>query len=104
MTPAGKILELGPKRPDGTLAAAAPGISSTAGKGEFPWLDQQVAKSGRTTGLTCGSVSALDLDVNVDYFRDCAETRPYLTKTFTGQLAVSGNAFTRCGRLRGAGR
>lgn len=95
--PAGKILELGPKRPDGTLAAAAPGISSTAGKGEFPWLDQQVAKSGRTTGLTCGSVSALDLDVNVDYFRDCAETRPYLTKTFTGQLAVSGNAFTDAG-------
>ena len=95
--PAGRILELGPKRPDGTLAAAAPGISSTAGKGELSWLSQQVAKSGRTTGLTCGSVSALDLDVHVDYFRDCAETRPYLTKTFTGQLAVSGNAFTDAG-------
>ncbi len=95
--PSGRILELGLRRPDGTLAAAAPGISSTGGKGEAAWLDQQVAKSGRTTGLTCGSVSALDLDVNVDYFRDCAETRPYLTKTFTGQLAISGNTFSDAG-------
>jgi hypothetical protein len=41
-----------------------------------------VAKSGRTTGLTCGGISAIDLDVKVDYYLDCAETRPYLTKTF----------------------
>jgi hypothetical protein len=56
-----------------------------------------VAKSGRTTGLTCASVSALDLDVNVDYYKDCAETKPYLTKTFTHQLAVSGNQFSDAG-------
>ena len=95
--PAGSILELGARQPDGTLAAAPPGISSTGGKGESAWLDLKVAKSGRTTGLTCGGVSALDLDVKVDYFLDCAETKPYLTKTFTHQLAVSGNQFSDAG-------
>ena len=57
----------------------------------------RVAKSGRTTGLTCGRVSAVDLDVAVDYYRDCAETRPYFTKTFTNQIAVSGDRFGDAG-------
>jgi len=95
--PSGSILELGVRQLDGTLAAAPPGISSTNGKGETASLDLKVAKSGRTTGLTCGSVLALDLDVTVDYFHDCAETRPYLTKTFSGQLGLSGNAFSDAG-------
>jgi hypothetical protein len=93
----GSILEFGTRQPDGTLAAAPPGISSTGGKGETAWLNQTVAKSGRTTGLTCAAVSALDVDISVDYYRDCAETRPYLTKTFTHQLAVSGNQFSDAG-------
>jgi len=95
--PSGSILELGARLPDGTLAAAPPGVSSTGGKGETAALGQIVAKSGRTTGLTCAAVSALSLDVNVDYYRDCAETKPYLTKTYTNQLAVSGNQFTDAG-------
>ena len=94
---AGRIMELGGKRADGALAAAAPGISSSGGKGEGAWLDQKVAKSGRTTGLTCGGVSAIDLDVTVDYYLDCAETKPYLSKTFTHQIGVSGNQFSDAG-------
>ena len=93
----GSILELGMHQADGSLAAAPPGISSTNGKGENATLQLHVAKSGRTTGLTCGKVTALDLDVSVDYYRDCAETRPYLTKIFTGQIAVSGDRFSDAG-------
>ena len=93
----GSILELGSRQADGTLAAAPPGISSTGGRGETASINQQVAKSGRTTGLTCGGISALDLDVTVDYYLDCAETRPYLTKTFTHQLGLSGNQFSDAG-------
>jgi hypothetical protein len=93
----GSILELGTRQADGTLSAAPPGISSTGGKGETATLDLTVAKSGRTTGLTCASVSALDVDVKVDYYRDCAETKPYLTKSYTNQLAVSGNQFSDAG-------
>ena len=93
----GSILELGARQADGTLAAAPPGVSSTGGKGENARLELTVAKSGRTTGLTCASVSALNLDVRVDYFQDCAETRPYLTKTFTNQIAISGNRISDAG-------
>ncbi len=93
----GNILELGGRQADGTLAAAPPGTSSTGGKGEAATLDMTVAKSGRTTGLTCASVSALDVDVNVDYYLDCAETKPYLTKSYTNQLAISGNQFSDAG-------
>lgn len=95
--PAGRILELGGREQDGTLSAAPPGISSSGGEGEAADLEMRVAKSGRTTGLTCGGVSALSVDVSVDYFRDCAETRPYLTKTFTDQIGVSGDRFTDAG-------
>jgi hypothetical protein len=95
--PGGNILELGGRQFDGTLAASPPGISSTGGWGETATLNLQVAKSGRTTGLTCGGISAIDLDVTVDYYMDCAETRPYLTKTFTHQLGLSGNQFSDAG-------
>jgi hypothetical protein len=94
---AGSILELGVRQADGSLGAAPPGISSTGGKGEAASLNLVVAKSGRTTGLTCASVSALDLDMTVDYYLDCAETKPYLTKAYTNQIAISGNQFSDAG-------
>ena len=93
----GDIQELGTLQGNGTLAAAPPGISSTGGKGESGSINLIVAKSGRTTGLTCASISALNLDVEVDYYTNCAETEPYLTKTYTNQLAIEGNQFTDAG-------
>jgi hypothetical protein len=93
----GNILELGSRLADGSLASAPPGVSSTAGRGEAAGLQLRVAKSGRTTGLTCGGVSAINLDVAVDYFSDCAETRPYTTKVFTNQLGISGDRFSDAG-------
>ncbi len=93
----GAILELGLPGAGGVLAAAPPGISSTAGKGENGAINMTVAKSGRTTGLTCGSISAINLEVQVSYFRDCAETEPYLTKVYTNQIAIEGNNFSDAG-------
>ena len=95
--PKGNILELGAKQADGTLAAAPPGTSSTGGKGEAASLGMMVAKSGRTTGLTCAAVSAVDVDVTVDYFTDCAETNHSISKTFTNQIAVAGPSFSDAG-------
>lgn len=57
----------------------------------------RLAKSGRTTGLTCSTVAAVDLSVKVDYFKDCAETQPYYTKTFTGQIGIAGDRFSDSG-------
>jgi len=95
--PHGSILELGARQQDGTLAAAPPGISSSGGKGEAASLGMMVAKSGRTTGLTCAAVSAISVDVTVDYFTDCAETAHSLTKTFSNQIAIAGTSFSDAG-------
>jgi hypothetical protein len=57
----------------------------------------ELAKSGRTTGLTCSTVAAVSMSVKVDYFKDCAETEPYYTKTFTNQIGIAGDGFTDSG-------
>jgi hypothetical protein len=101
----GAILELGSLQ-NGSLTAAPPGTSCTMvssgnscspGKGENAALNMVVAKSARTTGLTCASVSAISLSVNVDYYTDCAESNHYLTKTYTNQIAIRGNQFSDAG-------
>jgi hypothetical protein len=91
----GDILELGPLQ-NGTLTAAPP----VAGKGEQLQpgdLDFPVVKSGRTTGLTCSRIGAIDLAVKVNYYKDCAESQPYSTKIFHHQIAVEGAHFTDSG-------
>ena len=93
----GSILELGALEANGTLASAPPGVSSTGGKGEAGTLSMTVAKSGRTTGLTCAAISTVDLDVQVAYYSNCAETDPYFTKTFTNQIGIEGNQFSDAG-------
>ena len=99
--PAGKILQLAspvhPAETDSRLGAAAP----VAGNGEALTASSlnglRLAKSGRTTGLTCSTVAAVDLSVKVDYYKDCAETQPYYTKTFTGQIGIAGDHFSDSG-------
>lgn len=97
VNPGGAIMELGAQQPNGSLAAAPPGVSSTGGRGESGSLNMTVAKSGRTTGLTCANISALNLDVEVDYFKNCGETIPYITKTYTNQIAIEGSQFSDAG-------
>jgi hypothetical protein len=102
----GEILELGAPS-NGALAPAAPGTSCTnvsagtscsAGKGEtLNSTGLSVAMSGRTTGLTCASITAISLDVQVPYFKNCGETEPYLTKTYTNQIAIEANGFGDAG-------
>jgi hypothetical protein len=93
----GSILELGAPQANGTLASAPPGVSSTGGKGEAGTLSMTVAKSGRTTGLTCAAISAVDLDVQVAYYTNCAETDAYYTKTYANQIGIEGNQFSDAG-------
>jgi hypothetical protein len=92
----GAIQELGLPQ-GGVLSAAPPGISSSGGKGESASVNMEVAKSGRTTGLTCGSISAVSLDVQVSYYKNCEETEPYLTKSYTNQIGIEGNQFSDAG-------
>lgn len=92
----GSILGLGAPQQGQTIGAAPP----MAGRGETLTaanLAMNVAKSGRTTGLTCSSIDAVDLTVKVDYYKDCAETQPYTTKTYTNQIGIGGAHFTDSG-------
>jgi hypothetical protein len=91
----GAILELGPLH-DGILTPAPPmaGTGEALAPGNF---DMPVVKSGRTTGLTCSHISAVDLAVKVNYYKDCAETQPYESKIFHGQIAIEGADFTDSG-------
>jgi hypothetical protein len=101
--PTGAILQLGSPSAgaNGSIGAAPP----AAGLGQAPTPDLfapdsaplLVAKSGRTTGLTCSAIDAIDLSVEVDYYKDCAETQPYYRKTFSGQLGISGAGFSDSG-------
>lgn len=59
-------------------------------------LNDPVAKSGRTTGLTCGTVSAVDLSVRVQYGDYCgARTGPVYA--YTNQIAINGRKFSAGG-------
>jgi hypothetical protein len=92
----GSILQLGAPGSSQALGAAPP----MAGRGETLTaanLGMDVAKSGRTTGLTCSSIDAVALTVKVDYYRDCAETQPYTTKTYVNQIGIGGSHFTDSG-------
>jgi hypothetical protein len=94
--PSGSILQLGAPGSSQALSAAPP----MAGRGETLTaanLGMDVAKSGRTTGLTCSSIDAVALTVKVDYYRDCAETQPYTTKTYVNQIGIGGSHFTDSG-------
>lgn len=94
--PQGNILGLGAPQSGQTIGAAPP----MAGRGETlsaANLGMNVAKSGRTTGLTCSSIDAVALTVKVDYYKDCAETQPYATKTYANQIGIGGAHFTDSG-------
>jgi len=55
------------------------------------FVGQSVKKSGRTTGLTRSTVSALNGTVSVAYENECAGGAAF-TKTFTGQIIVNNKA------------
>ncbi len=95
----GSILQFG--RPSAGMNAPLGAAPPVAGTGETLNADNlaglRVAKSGRTTGLTCSTVESINLSVKVDYYKDCAETQPYYTKTFTGQIGIGGDSFSDSG-------
>jgi hypothetical protein len=99
VSPDGSILQFGTQGTgmNASLGSAPP----MAGTGELLTADNlsslRVVKSGRTTGLTCSTVETVNLNVKVDYYKDCAETQAYYTKTFTGQIGISGDNFSDSG-------
>lgn len=89
----GNILELGTVGANGQIAAGAPaaGTGEAVSAGNIP---ARVVKSGRSTGLTCSTISSIATTVQLQYFLDCAETQPYTSKTFQNQILIAGSGFS----------
>jgi hypothetical protein len=55
-----------------------------------------VAKSGRTTGFTTGTIGSINTSVNVQYQEDCAIGRKF-TVSYTGQVVINSSSFSAGG-------
>jgi hypothetical protein len=91
--PAGNILLLGATQTNGVPDPGAP----HAGAGITATLNEAVAKSGRTTGLTCSTVTAIGMSASVDYFQHCGDTTKAFTANFTDLVDVTGSTFSASG-------
>jgi len=76
----GAILDVG-------IPASSPGVAS---------VNMTVAKSGRTTGLTCGPVTSVLTDVSVQYQRGCNSGKKFTVK-YNDQVIVGSSSFSAGG-------
>jgi hypothetical protein len=88
----GNILSLGATATGSTPDAGPP----HAGNGIIATIGEGVAKSGRSSSLTCSTVNAIQLQTSVSYQKGC-NTGKNFNVTFTGQISVSGASFSAAG-------
>ncbi|GAC1435200.1 MAG: hypothetical protein NVS1B11_19810 [Terriglobales bacterium] len=85
--PSGAILELG--SPNGQAAPpASPPVPASIG--------MPVAKSGRSTALTCSSIQSINTTILIDYQKGCG-TGTTFTITYNNQVVVNGGTFSAAG-------
>jgi hypothetical protein len=89
----GNILLLGATATTGIPNAGAP----HAGIGVPAAPAQAVAKSGRTTGLTCSTVLGTNVSASVDYYQHCGDTTKAFTVNYTDLVSVTGGSFSASG-------
>ena len=92
----GNILLLGATQTNGVPDAGAPaqGAGITPSQAMAAPHNGLVAKSGRTTGLTCSTVLAMNVASSVDYYRHCGDTTAAFTVNYTDLVSVSGGDFS----------
>jgi hypothetical protein len=89
MDTSGNILLLGSTANGGTADPGPP----HAGNGITATIGENVAKSGRTSGLTCSTVDAIEVKTSVSYQTGCSNGTTF-NVTFTGQISVAGGNFS----------
>jgi hypothetical protein len=88
--PSGNILYLGGTADsNGVPVPGAP----NAGSGVAAFLSMPVAKSGRSTGLTCSTVLAVNTNTSVEYNKSCDGTGTTFTVDYNNQVDVAGGGF-----------
>jgi len=61
-----------------------------------PAVNLSVAKSGRTTGFTTGTIGSINTSVNVQYQRDCGSGKKF-TIAYTNQVVINSSSFSAGG-------
>lgn len=89
----GAILDLGPAGST-SIAAAAP---SSVAPIPVPSIGMAVAKSGRTTGLTCSTITSTSADISIAYETSCGTNVTAFNATFRGQVVINGGNFSAGG-------
>ncbi len=90
--PLGTILELG-----GTASGSQPTDGTpNPGPGVTPTVGRPVAKSGRSTGLTCSQITSVSTSISVEYQKGCNTGSTY-DVDFDNQVDVSGVGFSAFG-------
>ena len=90
----GNILLLGSSTdPNGVPVPGAP----NGGNGQAASINLAVAKSGRTTGLTCSTVGATNVSVSVSYTTNCDGSGTKFTVIYNNQVDVVGGDFSGAG-------
>ncbi len=90
----GAILDLGPA--GASSIASAPPSSTPAVPATVLGSNEGVAKSGRSTGLTCSTLSSISTNVSVTYKASCNGATSF-TSTFSNQVVINGGNFSAAG-------
>ncbi|HXB22117.1 MAG TPA: hypothetical protein VNV88_12080 [Candidatus Solibacter sp.] len=90
----GAILDLGTE--GASSIAPAPPSSTPAIPATVLSTNERVAKSGRSTGLTCSTLQSISTSVSVDYDVACGGAKAF-TSTFSNQVIVNGGTFSSSG-------
>jgi hypothetical protein len=90
----GSILDLGAA--GATSIAAAPPSVSLANPAAVLSANEGVAKSGRSSGLTCSTLMSVNTQVSVDYSASCGGAKTF-TSIFNNQVIVNGGSFSASG-------
>jgi len=91
----GAILDLAPN-PGATSIGAAPPSSTLAVPSAVLAANTRVAKSGRSTGLTCSTLQSINTTVTVNYSASCGGPSAF-TAVFSNQLMINGGTFSSTG-------
>jgi hypothetical protein len=95
----GNILLLGSTLTNGVPDPGAPksGIGLTPAQAIGAPYNGAVAKSGRTTGLTCSTIVATNVASSVPYYAHCGDTNAAFTVNYTDLISVNGGDFSDTG-------
>ena len=88
----GSILELGAASSTPNVPNPAPPASSTMA----PAVGMAVAKAGRSSGLTCSTISSINTAVDISYSTSCSGGTTFFVE-FDNQVVINGGSFSAAG-------